>query len=112
MSVTFDIKLDDIGGAIREIVDHIDHALDDSASDVVDIAKGLVPVDTGELKKSIRKEKIENGYYIIVADATQPRAPKGYATYVEFGTARNRAQPFMLPALQAAIPKLIQSLEG
>ena len=54
-------------------------------------AKYFVPVDTGRLQKSIKIGKMDNGKSI---------APDtDYDIYVEMGTSRMAAQPYMRPAL-------------
>lgn len=65
---------------------------------VVSAARALAPVRTGALASSIGLEagREETGPYIDVG--TQER----YAVYVEFGTFKDRAQPFMRPALSMA----------
>lgn len=51
------------------------------------------PVDTGALRASIVAEASGGEWSV---DATQP-----YAGFVEFGTSKMRAQPFMTPAFSA-----------
>jgi len=89
-------------------------ALDKTADDARDRAKELVPVDTGSLRKSIRKEKhalpagniiytgIRAGGYIV-----NPKTKRlvDYASYQEYGTSRNRPQPYMRPALVWALKR-------
>lgn len=50
------------------------------------------PVDTGLLKNSITHMRINNGVYI--------GTDLEYAPYVELGTSRSKAQPFLRPAAQ------------
>jgi HK97 gp10 family phage protein len=52
------------------------------------------PVDTGRLRQSIGLQKVGDGHYRVGTNVV-------YAPYVEFGTRRARAQPFMRPALEA-----------
>lgn len=60
---------------------------------VVARAKELVPVDTGQLKNSI-------GWTMRQSDMTlQIHADQFYAIYVEMGTSRQPARPFLRPAL-------------
>ena len=61
-------------------------------------AKQNAPVDTGRLRSSItwRLGRDSQGLLGIVGTNVQ------YAPYVEFGTARQAAQPYLRPALQAA----------
>jgi HK97 gp10 family phage protein len=59
-------------------------------------ARALVPVRTGALRASIRAERTPGGYAV--------RAGGGavdYAAYVEFGTRRMAAQPYLRPALES-----------
>lgn len=51
----------------------------------------LCPVDTGELRDSITSEATGDTVYISVT--------AGHASFVEFGTSKMRAQPFIRPAL-------------
>ena len=66
-----------------------------SSDDLVRIAKGLCPVDSGELQESIVAEG-EGGH--------EPElwlgSPVDYALYVEMGTQDSPAQPFLRPALE------------
>ena len=50
------------------------------------------PVDTGELKQSIRARKIDDKTWRVTAHAP-------HALHVEFGTLRRPATPFLRPAL-------------
>lgn len=52
------------------------------------------PVDTGRLRQSIGLKKIGDGHYRVGTNVV-------YAPFVEFGTRRTRAQPFLRPALEA-----------
>jgi HK97 gp10 family phage protein len=57
-----------------------------------DIAKELVPIDTGELQTSIKSNRV--GGDVVVSTST------GYGGYVELGTVKQSAQPFIMPAVQ------------
>lgn len=61
-------------------------------------ARQLCPVDTGRLRSSIQ--------HVMGEDARGPYADVGtnvvYAPYVEYGTSRQAAQPYMRPALLLA----------
>lgn len=61
-------------------------------------AKRLCPVDTGRLRSSIGKrlEQRPDGPTGVIGSNVE------YAVYVEFGTSRSPAQPFLRPALDAA----------
>ena len=96
------IRARGISGAQRrlnEIADRIARvtaeAVDDFADDVVIHMKNLAPVDTGRLKESI--EKKTEGDKVTVG----PRGVE-YAIYVEKGTSRSPAQPYVAPTIQWA----------
>lgn len=55
-------------------------------------AKEKCPVDTGRLRSSIRLRFLREGF------AADLFTDVDYAPHVEFGTRRQRAQPFMRPA--------------
>lgn len=55
-------------------------------------AKQNAPVDTGYLRNSIQTEIEDDGYYARIFTATE------YASFVEFGTSKQHAHPFLFPA--------------
>ena len=68
------------------------------AADVKALAKQLVPVRTGHLRSSI--------YAKISEWVAEVGAEAAYALFVEFGTYRMRAQPYLYPAIQRHLPRL------
>lgn len=74
------------------------------AADVKALAKQLVPVRTGYLKSKIYA-RIKEWVAEIGADAT-------YALFVELGTKRMRAQPYLYPAIQEYLPMLEFNIIG
>jgi HK97 gp10 family phage protein len=71
------------------------------ANDALDTALFLVPVDTGWLKKNIKTEitKIKDGYRVtLYVDLAQVH----YAIYVEMGTYKMVAQPYITPSILTA----------
>lgn len=76
--------------------------LADLADDVADVMRDLSPVDTGDMRSTIR---------VLGTTANTARIGAGgipgeitgelvdYVVYVERGTSRMKAQPFMRPAL-------------
>lgn len=62
-------------------------------------AKGICPVDTGRLRSSIGHELGSDGGSLFVRVGTNVE----YAPYVELGTRRMSAQPFLTPALFAVV---------
>jgi len=65
-------------------------------------AKRLVPVRTGTLKKSIGVVKRRSKDKNIIRFSVAPLKKKGgwYAHFVEFGTSKMRAKPFMRSAFE------------
>ena len=64
----------------------------------LDVARELVPVRTGYLKSTIAAEVGEASIGEVTAEASAE-----YAQYVEFGTYRQMAQPYFIPAIEAAL---------
>ena len=96
--------------------------LKDVAEDVKEEAKELVPVDTGALRKSIRvistaKEKGKITRIGVRAGGYETNPKTGhivnYAVYVEFGTSRRAATPYLIPAAnKKAVPIMNKLLKG
>ena len=80
-----------------------DRQLELSSKRIERMAKVKAPVDTGALKNSIFSAKAGNLTYKVTA-------PQHYAIYVEKGTRKMRAQPYLKPALDAERPKVISNL--
>lgn len=57
-------------------------------------AKQEVPVDTGRLRNSITHQVINDEKATIIGTNVE------YAIYVELGTSRQKAQPYLLPAAE------------
>jgi HK97 gp10 family phage protein len=91
-------------------------ALDEAAGDGVERAKQIVPVDTGALRRSIRLEPEphrEDGSYVAGISAggggvINPRTGRevDYAGFLEWGTSRAPAQPYLRPGLRHAARRL------
>jgi len=65
-----------------------------TALDIEELARELVPVDTGALKASIEAQQ-ESPYRWVV---TAGNEAVDYAEYVENGTTRQPPQPYLTPA--------------
>lgn len=89
LSVQFDDNSEEILNALFNAVDRGLSAIGEAA---VDYAQDDCPVDTGRLKGSITYEVSGEDVYI----GTNVE----YAPYVELGTYKQRAQPFLRPAAQ------------
>jgi HK97 gp10 family phage protein len=71
--------------------------------DVEAHAKSVVPVDTGKLKNSITVE-FPSQTKAIISPHTE------YAVFVEFGTRRQRAKPYMRPAAERVTPSFLEAM--
>ena len=91
------------------INDKAKEKLKEAAKLVADKARLAVPVDTGELKKSIHVEIGGDNDMVarIIADSLRKTPAKGgplsYAWYVETGEGSGPAQPYMRPALHSSL---------
>jgi HK97 gp10 family phage protein len=84
---------------LNEIADEIipeavEAALMEAAEEAMRFARSIVPVDTGTLRDSIDILEQGDDYVVIGTDLE-------YAAYVEFGTSRMSAQPYIGPAADA-----------
>jgi len=81
---------------IRELQDRVgsaaEKALETVSEKIVDTAKQLVPVDTGNLKESIHFEG---------QGASKQLFAEDYAIFVETGTSRMSPHPFITPAVKS-----------
>lgn len=92
MSVSVKLKLTRLHRILARIApDVIDRGAKDWAEAVKDRAQEIVPVDTGALKASIHVEEAGRGSYQVVASTH-------YAAFVEYGTHKMAAQPYLTPA--------------
>lgn len=77
-------------------------ALLQTGQDVYEVSQQLVPRDTTSLALSGGVEVIDSGTvqvgYGVPGEFISGREPSKYAGYVEFGTSRSEAQPFLVPA--------------
>lgn len=76
-----------------------------AAMDLEAHAKTRAPVDTGTLKNSIQATRVGTAHWRVVVGAD-------YGVYVEWGTSRMAAQPFLQPAIQAVSPGFLQALKS
>lgn len=90
--ITVEITEDNLAEVFRQIEVEMDRRLNSVADRAVELAKKLAPVDTGALRDSIQKVNTEINNFRIIA--TVP-----YAQFVELGTRKMRARPFLAPAM-------------
>ena len=72
-------------------------AVTKAAMDIEAHAKGVAPVDTGNLRASIQARPVGSLHAEVHAQAS-------YSVFVEYGTYKMGAQPFMTPAANTVAP--------
>lgn len=77
--------------------------IENAAQIVVDSAKAKVPVDTGELRDSIGNNKAEIKDHAAECIVGVDKEAL-HAHFIEFGTSKSAAQPFMRPAVKESKP--------
>lgn len=90
MSVKFEDHSDDVIAAKDRAVLQ---ALEAMGLQAEGYAKGLAPVDTGRLRNSISHDVRPSEEAVYIGTNVE------YAPYVELGTRRTKAQPFLEPAI-------------
>lgn len=90
--MTVSVRLDDNSEELLRFLNETAKvALEECGLAAEGYAKRLCPVDTGNLRNSISHTQSDNTEYI----GTNVE----YAPYVELGTSRTRAQPYLKPAV-------------
>ena len=90
---------------LDEVLEALDAAVSEGLDAIGDRAQGyaqnLTPVDTGNLRASIKHEREDEHTEVIGAfNDSAPYKKVDYAKFVELGTSRMRAQPFLRPAAE------------
>lgn len=78
-----------------------DEICGETAREIRDTEKVLVPVDTGALRASIHEEKEAEAKWAVLA-GDEADAEVNYAGFVNYGTSRMAARPFVEPAAEQA----------
>ena len=87
----------------HEIEDGVNRAMEAIGKDVMERAKEYCPVDTGRLRDSITYETGDMS--VAVGSDVE------YAAYVELGTSKMAAQPYLRPALEESGKDIAEELE-
>lgn len=90
-------------GRVKPLLEELRRRL---GSIVAEKARGRAPVRTGRLRESIFARQTGKGTLSVVAGAP-------YASFVEYGTRRMKARPFLRPAMaevEGEIERLTQEL--
>jgi HK97 gp10 family phage protein len=100
--------IDRIKNASRTIQEQVRQDIFKAASDIEQEAINKVPVKTSKLQGSITKTISPNGFTATVSAGNDL---VDYAAYVEFGTSKQSAQPYLYPAYFINGQKLILKLK-
>lgn len=87
------------------------NAVEITQASIVNDAKSIVPVKTGFLRNSINPGKVNVDARSGIVDGTIT-ADAEYASHVEFGTMRQKAQPYMIPAVMKNKSLFARLLKG
>jgi HK97 gp10 family phage protein len=93
MATRVEIHYDQVTACAQEI----DRKVWFVATEIRNDARSYAPVRTGALRVSGHVNKLRRGHYHIVFNPKKKQGG-GYAVYVEKGTRRMRAQPYLRPA--------------
>jgi len=77
---------------IKLVKDLVKDGFDDLVNDTLNTSKDLSPVKTGNNRRRIQKDKINKWLYNI-------ETYSGYGAYLEIGTYKMPARPYLYPAL-------------
>lgn len=105
ISIKVSINTDNLDKIISQFSGRVSEIVAKAGFDCEAEAKAIVPVDTGMLKGSITTE-LEGAHKAVVSANTE------YAGYVEDGTYKMAAQPYMRPAADIVEPQFVGALEG
>lgn len=101
----FVVKENRIDAVKAKLHGEVDALIAKAAMDMQAQAKRDAPVDTGFLKNSITSKRVGDAAWEVEASAA-------YAAYVEFGTHRMAAQPYMTPAFNSASSSLREAIRA
>lgn len=96
---------DAMDAALQQLLSKIDAAVQGAGIDCQAGAKQACPVDTGRLRASIQYAKTGEA-------ACQVGTNVEYAVYVEMGTYKMAARPFLSPAFLASSRTLMEELKS
>lgn len=105
-------KLQQIGTNVSKLENK---ALKNAADPVLEDAKANAPVKTGKLKKGLKISgiKTKDGIkYVLVGVNKSDNSDIFYGKFVEFGTSKMSARPFLGPAYEKNKKEIIESIKN
>jgi len=106
MSITIETTIDRSKLVTQALQEAAKLAITKACFDTQAKAQAIVPVDTGNLKNSIQVDLSELEE---LSGEVVPQAE--YAVYVEFGTSKMPAQPYMTPAAEEVGASFVEVME-
>lgn len=94
--------------AMVDVPESLYEVLDEAADIVEEAAVGFAPEDTGWLKKNIFSDAIVDDEMRAVIRVGVRAEDVPYAAFQEFGTSRNRAHPYLRPAIDTTRYRVVQ----
>ena len=92
----------DLRAAPRRVERHLEQAVAKTGRDIAADAQASAPVDTGALRNSISADV--GGMEAVVGPTVH------YGGYVELGTSKMRAQPYLFPAADKHTPAFVDAV--
>lgn len=96
ISVNVIIKRNDLPKMVAHLREQAPAVTEATADAIVTDAKSIVHVITGNLRDSIRAEKVDAYYWTVTAGSDEV----DYASYEEFGTRFRGPHPYLTPAAE------------
>ena len=91
----------------------IQNVFDDSSKNIYHRARALARVDTGQMRAHIKirvTNRNNSMISILIYDDVKNRQGVNYSFFIEHGTIKMRAYPFLFPSLEYERPVLISRL--
>jgi HK97 gp10 family phage protein len=106
-ATSFRVELDTFTPALQQMAENLPYEIEEALEELLQVAeqfaKEIVPVDTGFLRDSIKHET--HGPW-----EGELRADAYYSIFVEEGTSKMEAQPFLRPAMENLVMDLPKRL--
>lgn len=103
MGLTFEVQSNNFPRIAQSLPSEADALVRTATFNILATSQGLVAVDTGFLKAT--------GAASFEGDAGIISYSANYAAYVEFGTSRMRAQPYLTPAVEMERPAFMLGMQ-
>lgn len=96
---------------VQKVPSETQRVVNKTAKDIEATAKAIAPVDTGNLRSSINTQPNRGASRSSVSIGADVVAGTEYAKYLEFGTSRMAARPFMGPAAAKHEPAFLAAMQ-